>query len=521
MNSISRRLVAASVLSGGSLWAGGAVAQPVCLPIDHIQVDNAILIDAATIHSLVAPFEKRCIGLVEFDEVLEVVTLAYVDRGFILSRAYLPEQDLTTRRLTVKVVEGLLSDIRINDADHSAWIGAVFPGLIGKPANIREVEQGLDQIQSMPRWGAELAFDPGSAPGESILSVTAQTSKPFEFRMGTNNQGNDETGLWNTTLAGDSSNLLGINDIWTWDLSTSLGPNPLSFGQLEDGNNSASFNLTLPYGDWTFSYGYSWSDYQLTIPGAISPIVTDGWSKEHTLEAKYLLSRDQTTKRFLTLELNRSENKNYILDVLIDGSSRVLSDIKLSYAVQMPLWVGAFDGSAYVQQGLQAFGAQDAADQPDGAPDAQFSLIGFSANYSQGLGPEGEFTWASTATGQWSDDLLYGGQGFSIGGVSTVRGSKIALASGSSGMLWRNELEYDVSQTNFGSLAVYGAFDIGRVSAQPNLGIETASAIGGTTGIKLEDPLFSLDLSYQEILSVSEGLQQPEGQFLVSFELIF
>jgi hemolysin activation/secretion protein len=508
--------------SGLILLASFAQGQGICLPIEDVRVDDANILGTTTVDAIVAPYEGRCLDISVLDTILERLTLAYVDRGYILSRAYLPEQDLTDGQLLVKVVEGGLSEIRINRITQPLWSGVLFPGLIGKPVNIREIEQGLDQIEAMPRWEAQLEFDAGVQPGQSELDVAAATSKPYEVKVTTNNRGNEQTGEWNTALSGDFTNVMGMNDTWTWNVSRSVGPGPLSFGHLEDGNRSAGYEVTLPYGNWSWSFGYNWSDYRLTIPGAISPIVTDGWSRTQTLSTKYLTYRDQTTKEYFSATLKRSQNENFIADVSIDNSSRILTGLKLEYAVSTPMAGGSFDGSFYVEKGLPWFGAERVEHQPAGSPNAQYRLVGFSVDYARSLGEGGnDFRWTSTASGQYSPNRLYGGQNFSIGGVSTVRGSKIALASGSSGLLWRNELEYTLPQTAFDSVALYGALDLGHVSAQPELDIRKATALGHAIGVKMRDDLFTLDLSYQKTLSVSKGLQQPDGQFFVEFEIIF
>ena len=496
-----------------------AQAQVVCLPIDVVRVDNADILEPVNVKAIVAPYEGRCLGLVAFDEILEKLTLAYVDLGFVLSRAYLPEQDLTKRELIIKVVEGELSDITINGAQRPYWSHAVFPKLIGKPVNIRDVEQGLDQIESMPRWRANMEFTPGEDAGDSVLAVSAETAKPYQIKVTTDNRGNDQTGKWNTGLSGDFTNLLGINDTLTWGVSKSVGPDPFSLGYSGDQNNSSSFEYTLPYGAWTWSYGMSWSDYELTIPGAISPIVTNGKSRNQTLTARYLWSRDQTTKHTVHATLTRARNANYIQDVFIDASSRTLTGLELGYAVSKPFGPGSLDATFHVARGLTWFGAQDARDVPEGGPNPQYLLLGFSADYVQKLNDKTK--WTSTATGQLSADRLYGGQSFAIGGVSTVRGSKIALASGSSGIVWRNEIDYSLAQTTIGSATLYGALDFGRILAQPRLEITSASALGSAIGIKLNNDNFNFDLSYQKILKVSEGLQSPVGEWFVNVEFVF
>ena len=133
-------------------------------------------------------------------------------------------------------------------------------------------------------------------------------------------------------------------------------------------------------------------------------------------------------------------------------------------------------------------------------------------------------TWDVTFQGQVSADRLYGGQAFSIGGTSTVRGSKVALANGSSGALLRNEVTYQIGTAlpaGLTSAAIYGAVDWGRIFAQADLGIEATEALGGVLGLKLGRDGLSLDISYQEVLATSEGLTAPEGGLFVAVEWSF
>lgn len=505
--------------------ASAVQAQVVCLPIDRVDVQYAPSISTADLQQLVGQFEGRCLGLAEFDEVLETITLAYVDRGLILSRAYLPEQDLTSRTLEIKVVEGTLSGIRINGEDRPAWSGVVFPGQVGKPVNIRDTEQGLDQIQAMPRWTANMAFTPSeTAPGDSILDVTASTPKRSEFRLSSNNRGTEATGAWITALSANTTNLMGLNDTWNASVSKSVNPHAFALGDDGDTNRSASLDFMMPYGRWSIDYSYSFSDYELTIPGAIDLINTDGAVRSHALTIDYLLDRNETTKQTLGVSLVRAKNENFIQDVRVDASSRTLTGLKLSYGRSNPLWSGSFDGAVHVERGLRAFGGQNGDSLPDGAPEPQYLLAGFNVDYAQGLGETRQLTWTTTLSGQYSEDRLYGTQAFSVGGVSTVRGSRTSLTSGSSGIVWRNELDYRVTEDLSGFIqaaSFYGAVDYGRIFGQDRLDIRSGHAVGGVFGVKLRNSTYNFDVSYQEILSSSGHIDAPAGTFLASFEIVF
>ena len=72
------------------------------------------LLSARRIAGTVKPFEGHCLGLAQINGVLQAVTLAYVRRGYVAARAYLPEQDLSAGVLRVAVVEGRLAGITMN-----------------------------------------------------------------------------------------------------------------------------------------------------------------------------------------------------------------------------------------------------------------------------------------------------------------------------------------------------------------------------------------------------------------------
>lgn len=513
-------------LSAGIALTGHSVqAQPICLPIDRVQIDGAKVVPEAALQQAVAAYGGKCLGLAEFDQIIEAITTVYLDRGYVLSRAYLPEQDLTTRALRIAVIEGEISDIRINGAADPGLEQAAFPGQRGRPGQIRAVEQGLDQIQAMPRWQASMEFTPGQEAGQSVLDVSAQTAKPWQFKLSSNNRGNKQSGAWITTASLDWTNLLGRADRWSLSHTRSLSPGPLSFGYDGDSSSSTAFRFHIPQGRWTYDVSAGNSRNSLTIPGAIAPIATNGSSWNASFGAKRLLHRDRTSKTHARLSLSHSVSRNYIQGVLIQASSRKLTALRLSVDHERPLLGGTLSGSVYLDKGLTWFGAERVGDRPAGSPNAQHSLLGVNADWQRSF--EGELAKTDisvTFAGQLSHDKLYGGQQFSLGGPATVRGSKIALASGSSGVLLRNEAVIKPAAftgTGLEGLGIYGALDLGQIAAQPGIGVKPAYAAGGTIGLKGQIGKFDFDLSYQRILAHSARLSGPRGDVFLSVGVVF
>jgi hemolysin activation/secretion protein len=493
-----------------------AQAQVNCLPIDGINVSGVTLLKADFLRDLMGAFEGKCLGLRELDQVLERLTLSYVDRAYILSRAYFPEQDLSDRQLDIVVVEGQLESIQINGKQKPRQAAMVFPGLIGETVNLRDVEQGLDQIQTMPRTQAQMQFEPGRNPGDSVLSVSVAQPKPFELRYTTKNHGNSSTGLWLSGFEGDVGNVLGFNETITFSFNKSLDPSPFSFGYDGDHNLSGNLDVSVPYGRWTFGLSAGASRYNMSIPGAISPIAVNGWANNQGLTASYLFHRDKEVKTNFEIAVNRKDAVNYIQGVRIENSSRTLSNVRFTLGDNRPLWGGHMASSVFIEQGLHLFNAEDAASKPQGSPNAQYTLAGFEASYERQFQAFNKrFKWTSDLSGQFSNDVLYGGELFTIGGPSTVRGTRITLASGNSGLFWRNEVEYTISKPiAFGTkLGVYGGLDWGWVADNAAHSNVSGQAIGGILGTRLSHKNFDLDLSYQQVIHVSDALQKPEGEF--------
>src|SRR3546814_17238951 len=99
---------------------------------------------------LVADYVGQGVGKAEIDAILARITQYFIDRGLVTTRAYIPPQDLRTGLLKLAVVEGKVEDIRPADGASltSGQLITAFPGLRGERPNLRDFEQGIDQIKN-------------------------------------------------------------------------------------------------------------------------------------------------------------------------------------------------------------------------------------------------------------------------------------------------------------------------------------------------------------------------------------
>lgn len=75
-------------------------------PVSSIAIVGNRVIDTATLQALVADQAGRTLTLAQMEELATRVTRYYRTQGYFVARAYVPAQDLTDGRLTLRVVEG-------------------------------------------------------------------------------------------------------------------------------------------------------------------------------------------------------------------------------------------------------------------------------------------------------------------------------------------------------------------------------------------------------------------------------
>ncbi|MCX8611250.1 MULTISPECIES: POTRA domain-containing protein, partial [unclassified Gilliamella] len=74
-----------------------------------------------------------------------------VSYGYITTRVVVPEQDLTQGVLKLLLVEGKVRHVRYtDDSDKYAQLYTAMPAREGKILNLRDIEQGLENLQRIP-----------------------------------------------------------------------------------------------------------------------------------------------------------------------------------------------------------------------------------------------------------------------------------------------------------------------------------------------------------------------------------
>jgi hemolysin activation/secretion protein len=413
-----------------------------CFPIKTIELKGADSLPATDRERLLKPYIGQCLGVSQLNELLKVITDYYLGKGRVTSRAYLPQQDLSTGHLQVLVVEGKLEALRSAEGSTvtERELAMAFPGKVGEALNLREIEQLVDQLNRLPSKQAQMELTPGKQIGGSDVVVKNTAQKPWRASLSRNNDGQKSTGeqQWGAGLEWDSP--LGLGD----QLMLRGGHDAISDHQKTSKNTMLYYNV--PWGWWNFSYTYSESDYRTYGVTDGFKYKQDGDNQNHQLRAERVIHRDDVSKTSVNVGLAHLRTNNYILDVRTAPSSNRLSELQLGVNH------GRRIGSAFVnldlgmQSGIGLLDAQ-AQDERDPAgrrqPNARYRKYTATVSYLQPFSLWGEsFSFSSLATGQRSEDPLFSPQRMSLGGSASVRGFKDQLLTGDSGGYWRNEVRW-------------------------------------------------------------------------------
>jgi len=487
-----------------------SVESAVCIPVSEVHFDGASLISKDRLAALHAGVS--CFSLEKMFELVRLTTNLYVDAGFVTSRAYLPEQDLSSGQLHISVMEGRLTDVELVENGQPRAIGhAAVPAQPGRVVQLREFEQGIDQINALGSMDAKVAFRPGDEVGTSIGVVEITSGSPLSLKQSVDNSGAETTGKLQS-----ATNLV-LEDVFgAFETIRASYKRNLDSESDSKSSQNVTASLTLPLGDWTFDIGTSFYSYRSPITGQLQTFESSGDSWTHTLDIRKLLARDQSSKTHLILGLSAKANRNFLAGSLIDVSSRHLTIARIGLEHEHKLaGLGMIKASAGISRGLPILGVDVDADPFSifTKVDGQVDLI---------LQHQNGMAWSTTARGQWSPDALYSSEHMSVGGASSVRGFESAVLGSENAITLRNEISYktdfdnDAFKTVLGQGTLFGALDLGWTFPGASGAATTGNAAGIAGGVRLQNGLLFGELSLEQPLISSQSFDnQPVYRFSV------
>lgn len=477
--------------------------------IKQIQLDG-VPKELSFLNKIARKHEQKHVTVSDITNIRNAFQRKLLDKGFVTSQVYIPEQNLNAGTLQFMVMPGRVEDIRYSTSSaHGPWRTA-FPVRPGDILNIRDVEQGLEQMKRVSSQSVTMQLHPGTSVGTSIIELTIKQDKPVHGSISIDNSGLESTGVYQGSFTSSFDQVFRANDTFTMSLSGDLSGS----GSIK-GTRAASLNYVIPHGKDTFSVSFSKSRYHQTIQSNPYDFTYSG--KSTTMKAKWnhVWSRTQREKRAFDISISTRHNHRFINDMEIPVQA--LRTTSMEFGISNRKYIG--NATLYSRLGFQwgigALGAQPEhkASVAMGGPTSRYHMwlvdVDYRKPFIMGHRPA---SFTSSFHGQWvqGGKRLYSVDTINIGNRYSIYGfdGEYTLM-GDSGWYVRNEVSSVIPRLN---TEVYLGLDVGAVYGKSTEALVGKTIAGTALGVRGN---YASGLLFDAF--VSTPLYKPQGYHTKKF----
>ncbi len=142
--------------------------------ITRIDVVGSTVLSAATIAAIVQPFEGQSLRFDQLQAIADRLTQAYLQRGYLTSRARWPEQTIKSGVVQIQIQEGSLADVEVIGTKRLSanYIRQQIAPGIRSPLSQPKLEDQLRLLKLDPLLNqVEASIRQATQPGQSVLTV--------------------------------------------------------------------------------------------------------------------------------------------------------------------------------------------------------------------------------------------------------------------------------------------------------------------------------------------------------------
>jgi len=425
-------------------------------------------------------YSGRCLGHEGINLIVKGLTSKILEHGYSTTRLGIPEQDLSSGTLKLTLIPGLIHELRFADTQTAGTWKNAFPTSAGKLLNLRDLEQGLEQMKRVSSQEVDMQIVPAGNLGESDIVIAVKRGKPWKASVTLDDSGAKGTGKNQAGLQLGWDNPLGANDMLNIGINTDADRNNDMRGT--QGNN---LSYSVPFGYWTTTLSAYESRYHQRIMGAAQSFVSSGKSQSMEAKISYLFHRDQFSKDSLQFRTAKRLSHSYIDDTEIEVQKRSTTLAEIALIHKHNIGQAQLDATLAYRWGAPWFGAQtEPADLPGTSPRYRYSLETLDVTLTMPFAlNERPLSYSATLRAQNTNTALYASEWFSIGNRWTVRGFDGEASLGAEkGFILRNEIGIPITNT---AQTAYVGLDFGKVygeNVQYLIGNKLAGIVAGLRG---------------------------------------
>ena len=449
-----------------------------------------------------------CIGSEGINVLLRRIQNRLIDLGYVTTRVVVEPQDLRSGMLVLTVIPGKVGRIQLQDqsAIPFATRGTLWfamPMAQGDILNIRNIEQGLENLKRVPSADANMELVPTDAVGETDVVIAYKQSLPFHLTFGLDDSGSKSTGRLQGSATFSWDNVLTLNDMF-YISGTRSFKRDSDDAEGDYGSKNISLYYSIPWKNYLLTLSGSKYSYHQTVAGAFESYTYSGESQQMKANLSRLLSRGSLHKTYVNAALWTKKSHNYINDTEIEVQRRRTAGWEVGLNHTQYIGETVLQLFANYKRGTGGNKSLPAPEEEfgEGTSRMQIFTAGVDFTYPFTIGNQ-PFRFNTSWNGQWNGTPLTQQDKLSIGGRYTVRGFDGELSlSGEKGWLWRNELAWNIANKGH---ELYLGIDRGKVhSSQEEFQIGN-SLMGGAIGLR--GKLWGINYDY----FVGVPIKKPEG----------
>ncbi|MGI9375629.1 MAG: ShlB/FhaC/HecB family hemolysin secretion/activation protein [Tsuneonella suprasediminis] len=403
----------------------------VSFDIRAFQVRGNEVLPPEAVESAVYPFMGPGRTEEDVEAARAALQQAFEDAGYVAVAVYIPEQSVDGGILQLQVEQQEVGQLLVEGASDPDGVRALAPSVApGETPNLPEFQRDVVALNQNPNRRVTPELRAGEAPGTLDVVLKVEESSPFHASAELNNFNSSAT----TDLRASAT--IRYDDMWgrgdSLSLSAQTAPRRTDDGTVFSGN----YLMRLGTGTQLLGY-YVHSDSDIAVVGGTNVI---GKGDLAGLRLIRSLGSSEGFYHALTLGMDW---KSFKEDVLL-GSDQASAPIEYFpvMASWRGDWIGDFSTSNLALTGV--FGIRGLGDSwvefDAKRYNARPSFITIKLNGETTRDIGSDFQINARLTAQWSPDPLISNEGFSLGGMSSVRGYYESEVLGDYGFAYQTEI---------------------------------------------------------------------------------
>lgn len=421
------------------------------------------------LQALVADAIDQQLDFAQLQKLTDRISQHLKAKGWLLTKAYLPKQDVTEGNIQITITQGRLE---VNDEGHSITIERT-PDIRLDDEVIQErmryiisdntlqgenLERTLLLLNDLPGIQAKTTLEKGKKAGTSRLGLNVKEGDLVKGNVTIDDTGSHYTGTWVGNLN------VSINDAFGKGEQISVG----GTGAENMGMGRISFSAPISSNGLQLTTRYSYLDY--SVGRELKKLDSTGVAQSMGVGFSYPFIRSRAFSLWGSTDYTHKAMHDSAANVVT--SEKQIDNGKLGLNGQ---FLDHFLGGS-----LNQFSVDTTVGNLDLLLPIEMSGDKATAN-SQGFFGKHNFSLTRlqkitdslslfiSTNGQLADCNLSSAEKFVLGGSSAVRAYPTGEASGDSGVVTNFEMRYDVPyKTEIGSLQLVGFFDTGYIVLHEN-----------------------------------------------------